>query len=152
MQKSKFNVSEKDGEYYLTQSHTKSMKFKEAIQTLAKMEQDIAQGMKQVEKMQDEIKNKVHESNLKDYKEQIENIVQLRKEWQCILKSEIEQYKKKIIADIKVMKAERGYSRAREENQKIAMSSAIMSEIAVKYDLDVGYLFMREIKKDFDKI
>ncbi|QDP57866.1 MAG: hypothetical protein Unbinned1693contig1002_10 [Prokaryotic dsDNA virus sp.] len=152
MQTSKYTVNIEDGKYVLQQNHKNPMDFKEALKTLAKVKQDIMGGEKQIEKQQKEIDTKYHEKALELSKEQFNLIKDLKVKLEESLKAEIDDYTQKVRAEIKVMKAEKGYSRVGDENQKIAMASAILGQVAHNHDLDVAYEFMREIRADFDNI
>ena len=147
-----YTVEKEEDKYVLQQNHKNPLGFKEALNTLAKVKQDIVGGEKQLEKQQKEIDTKFHEKALELGKEQFEQIKQLKEKLEEALQPEIEDYTKKLRADIKVLKAEKGYSRVSDENQKIAMASAIMGEVAHKHELDVAYEFMRGIRADFDNI
>ena len=150
--KNKFEVKEENNKITVIQTIFKEMEMPEAIKELQRLKSEMAQ----LERQREELKKSIEEDKFnKELNKIIESQAELNKleeDWNNKIKPAIEELAKKAKMKAKVKKAEMGFDRISDNNDKIVKSNRIMGEVANEMELDVQHPVMMEVRKEFDKL
>jgi len=148
----KYEVKLEQNKVNVYTTTTGSMDIKDAVTEIQNLEQQIQQINANLNKLNKDIEDKVWEKQKENLERNKLALLDIFNQFQKVISPQVEELKSKIKAEIKKIKAEKGYDRIGDKNSKVTMSSLIVSEVCSKYDIEAGHPISRELRVEFDKI
>jgi len=147
----KFNMVVVDNKVVVKQTITKTMDVKESIAEFTKLEQEEMQVLKQKEQVEKYIEDKKAETDLERLSENVDTIVDLKKQWEEKTKPLVESLRGELAAKVKEAKKAK-YNDEKEDGQKAALRAHIIGNIANEFQLDMNSLLITELRTKFDEL
>ena len=91
-------------------------------------------------------------NDLKKLNETKTQLKELKLRWATQIEPHYEELKTKLSADVKVEKAQKGWSRIGEANQKQIVMNQILAGIAHENNFDMTHPVMKDLKAEFERI
>ena len=136
----KFNMVVVDNKVVVKQTITKTMDVKESIAEFTKLEQE-----------EMHIEDKKAETDLERLSENVDTIVDLKKQWEEKTKPLVESLRGELAAKVKEAKKAK-YNDEKEDGQKAALRAHIIGNIANEFQLDMNSLLITELRTKFDEL
>ena len=147
-----FNVEQKDSKIVMETNVTKIFDVKEAMAELQKLKQETMQYGKQVETLRKQIEDGQHSKDLEKMEGQLDKLQKLEAEWVNMIAPTLEALRKEAKMKIKTKKAEMGWKRISNADDRVVKSAKILGEVALDLDIDVAHPVICECRVGFDKI
>jgi hypothetical protein len=150
--KNEYEIKSEGEKITVVRTTTTVLDRNEAMGQLHGVTGQISQKDGEINQLKKAIDEETPQKQLEDLKRIKTELNDFKSKMGNVLKDYVEELEKDIRNEIKKKKAEKGYSRMADMNQKIVFQNQVLAQIANEKNLDVNLPVMRKMRKEFDKI